>query len=306
MMKLFRGVLTPFALSIMLAGILCLTGCAPVDKVPDTGTVRLLSLDFPGSLNETPVADGNWRGHQLAECAADRDVPANVERLLGTCSQFFREGSGSDGMIELELALEEGINHSLIDLTLGQLYLLAGQGEPGLLPAEGPAADIGNWEKNKIRLLDRSHQLLQRASRQRPDDAVVDYLLADAARAAGDLQLAAEYVAQGMNKCTGGRSIGALRMYQQLNRYPAKYLGGASPEFPAEAVAQQISGDVTIDLLLSPAGEVRQAAAVASPAPSLTKAAFLALREGSFEAARVGKYPVWSWLRVTIAFNLDQ
>ena len=296
-------VVLTLALGLAAAGY-WLTGCASTQRTPTTEDAQAGVLTFPGSLDEIPVPEGEWRGHQLGDCAVDLDVPVKVENLLGTCSQFFREGSGSDGMIELEMALDAGTKHSLIDLTLGQLYLLAGQGEPSLLPVEGPAKDVGDWEKNKIRLLARSRSLLQRAARERPDDAVVDFLLADASRAAGDLALASEYTDRAMEKCTGGRSIGILRLYQQLNRYPARYLGGASPQYPADALANDVSGDVTIDLLLDPAGKVRQGLAVASPSSSLSQAAFESLREGKFESARVGKYPVWSWLRVTISFNL--
>lgn len=281
-----------------------LSGCAPTVPAPQDGPRPPAGLDFPGSLHETPVPEGGWRGHQLAGCAPEVAAPSRVEKLLALCAEFFREGSGSDGMIELELARERGVDHPLLDLTLGQLYLLAGQGEPQLLPAEGPAGDVGDWEKNRVRLLDRSRELLQKAAWARPDDAVVDYLLADAARAAGDQALASEYQEQGLNKCTAGRSMDILRRYQQLNRYPAKYLGGAAPEYPAEALAREISGPVDIDLLLDPTGRIRQAEAVSSPDPALSEAALRSLLEGRFEAARVGKYPVWSWLRVTIAFNL--
>lgn len=300
-MKLIR---TIFFLALACGPLV--SGCAPTRQEPATEPTPEATLAFPGSLSEVPAPEGNWRGHQLAGCSFDREVPARVERLLGICSEFFREGSGSDGMIELEMALEEGVRHSLIDLTLGQLYLLAGQGEPGLLPVEGPAADVGDWGRNKARLLARAQLLLERASRERPDDAVVDYLLADVSRAAGDQISAGQYQAQGMTKCTGGRAIGILRLYQQLNRYPAKYLGGASPEYPAGALAREISGEVTLDLLLDPTGKVRQVVDVASPAASLASAAAISLKSGTFEAARVGKYPVWSWLQVAIAFNLDK
>ena len=37
-------------------------------------------------------------------------------------------------MIEMEMGLEAGYRHPLMLLTLGQLYLMAGQGDPDLLP----------------------------------------------------------------------------------------------------------------------------------------------------------------------------
>lgn len=292
--------------SLLMTGfMLTAVGCATTGGSPGAGPAASGDLDFPGSLTEAPVPDGNWRGHQLSRCAGEEAVPRQVQGLLDLSAEFFQEGSGSDGMVEMEMALENGNRHSLVYLTLGQLYLLAGQGEPSLLPVEGPAADVGDWDRNKVRLLARARKLLQLAASQRPDDAVVDYLLADVARAAGNLDDAALFLSRAGDKCTGGKSLALLRFYQQLNRYPARYLGGASPQYPPEALAEGVSGDVTIDLLLDPAGRIRQGVAVDSPAASLTRAAFAALRLGQFEASRVGKYPVWSWLRVTIAFNLE-
>jgi len=283
---------------------LVFTACAP--SQPDVESQKVATLPAGWEdLRETPVPEGKWRAHRLAECREDTDVPQVVERYLGICSEYFREGSGSDGMIEMELGIEEGHRHSLMLLTLGQLYLMAGQGDPDLLPVEGPAADVGDWGRNRTRLLRRAAGLLQEAAETRLDDAAVDYLLADVARARGDQARAAELGASGMLKCTGGRSFGILWQYQKLNNYSPRYLGGSSPEFPQAALNKGVEGDVILDILLSPAGEVRQFAVVESPGESLTRAAEASLRKGRFEAARVGKYPIWSWLRVTTAFNLE-
>ncbi len=283
-------------------------GCAPGPGkgVPVTGAVAVDSDTAVGPvmLHEVPVPPGKWREHRLARCRPDTAVPYRVEKYLGTCSELFRDRSGSDGMIELEMALEAGVRHPLILLTLGQLYLMAGQGEPGLMPNEGPAADVGDWPRNQQRLLGRARLLLQEAGRGRPDDAAVDYLLADVTRAGGDFEGAAELVARGMTKCTGGRSFRIMQQYQDLRHYPAKYLGGVQPEFPREALAEGLSGDVVLDLLLDPAADIRQTVVVSSPGASLTRAAEAALKEGDFTPSKVGKYPVWSWLRVTISFNL--
>ena len=291
---------TVWGLILMMA----LGACAPgqpevaVEKTAATSAGRQ-------DLQETPVPEGQWRPHRLSDCREDLDVPSVVERYLGTCSEYFRDGSGSDGMIEMELGLAEGHRHSLMLLTLGQLYLLAGQGDPDLLPVEGPAADVGNWSRNRTRLLGRAEKLLLEAAETRLDDAAVDYLLADVERAKGNQDRAAALVASGRGKCTGGRSFGTLWQYQQLNKYPPRFLGGPSPEFPQSAVDKGDSGDVVLDVLLSPSGEVRQLVVVESPARSLTESASTSLREGGFEAARVGKYPIWSWLRVTTSFNLE-
>jgi TonB family protein len=290
-------------------GLLCLlalamAGCAsspPATESEDPVPVSAAPLSF----QEVPVPDGDWRPHRLARCLPDTNVSVTVERYLGICSEYFREGSGSDGMIEMELGLQEGYRHSLMLLTLGQLYLMAGQGDPDLLPVEGPAADVGDWNRNRTRLLGRAGDLLQEAAETRRDDAAVDYLLADVARARGDQDQADVLLASGMEKCTAGRSFAILWQYQQLNNYAPKYLGGASPVYPQAALKQGVEGDVVLDVLLSPAGEVRQVVAVDSPAETLTEAASASLRKGRFEAARMGKYPIWSWLRVTTAFNLE-
>ncbi len=303
----FRGRMLLVCLSFLPAVSLA-PGCAsgPGAGSPATGTAAVGpgSATGQGTLHEVPVPPGKWREHRLARCRPDTAVPYRVEKYLGTCSELFRDRSGSDGMIELEMALEAGVKHPLILLTLGQLYLMAGQGEPGLMPNEGPAADVGDWPRNQRRLLGRARLLLEEAGRGRPDDAAVDYLLADVDRAEGDFEGAAELVARGMTKCTGGRSFRIMRQYQDLHHYPAKYLGGVQPEFPQEALAEGLSGDVVLDLLLDPAARVRQAVVVSSPGTPLTAAAQAALEAGDFTPAKVGKYPVWAWLRVTISFNL--
>ena len=291
-------------LSLSLALSLALPACAPSRPGAESENITTRPAGW-NDLRETPVPEGKWRAHRLTECREDTDVPQVVERYLGICSEYYREGSGSDGMIEMEIGLAEGHRHSLMLLTLGQLYLMAGQGDPALLPVEGPAADVGDWDRNRTRLLRRAAGLLREASETRLDDAAVDYLLADVARARGDLARAAELVASGMLKCTGGRSFGILWHYQKLNNYSPRYLGGSSPVFPQAAMDKGVEGDVVLDVLLSPAGAVRQLVVVESPAESLTKAAAASLRKGRFEAARVGKYPIWSWLRVTTSFNLD-
>ena len=287
--------------TVLAGSLLGLAACA---TSPAPSPVKAPSPTPVDMMQETPVPDGDFRGHRLARCQDDVDVPRTVERYLATCSEYFRGGSGSDGMIELEMGLKAGHRHSLMLLTLGQMYLLAGQGNPDLLPVEGPAADLGSYQRNKPRLLVRSRELLTEALAKRPADAAVDYLLADVARTAGDMAEAERLAARGQTKCTGGRSFGTLLMYQELYRHPARYLGGPGPEFPQTAVNKGIGGEVVLDLLLSPAGEVRQYVVVESPAESLTQAAWRSLRQGQFQASSVGKYAVWSWLRVTTAFTL--
>jgi len=300
-----KNVSTGRALLVSCGAIaLCwgLVGCASQDKTPATATDLAANSEV---LQEKAVPDGAFREHVLARCLEPENVPAATEKYLAQCAAMFREGSGSDGMIEMEIGLSSGHRHPLMLMTLGQLYLLAGQGNPDLLPVEGPAADLGSYDLNKPRLLKRANNLLKEALVERPNDAAIDYLLADVARTGGNMQEAAAWMQSAHQKCTGGRSFRMLRMYQQLYEYPPRHSGGPAPEYPQAAVNAGVSGDVILDLLLSPAGEVRQYEVVASPGKTLTSAAWQSLQKGEFEAARVGKYGVWSWLRVTTAFNLS-
>ena len=130
----------------LLGLILVITGCAsnpPATRSEEPEPAPVVQAD----LTETPPPPGSWRPHQLADCPQDTDVPQVVERYLGICSEYFRDGSGSDAMIEMEMGLEQGHRHSLMLLTLGQLYLMAGQGDPRSLPARGRPPTPGAGKK---------------------------------------------------------------------------------------------------------------------------------------------------------------
>jgi TonB family protein len=229
-----------------------------------------------------------------------------VERCLADAADLYALGEGADAITELEICRENQGSGFLLDLTLGQLYLLAGQGEPELLPREGPAADVGDWDRNRVRLLERAAMLLRAAGRARPDDAAADFLLADVARARGHLAAADTIVWGALAKCSCQRSLEILRRYQQLNRYGAQLKGGVSPDYPERALARNIEGEVVLDLLVDPAGQVAQAVALSSPHPSLSRAAADALGAADIEPAKIGKYPIWSWLRVKTSFTLER
>jgi hypothetical protein len=296
--------------SALLAGVVFCSGCAHTD--PPQAPVRALkplALEgdelVPDSLHETPVGPGLNRVHEFDNCALGIAVPQKVEKVLGICSELYRHGSGSDGIIELEMALEEGNNHPLIYFTLGQLYLMAGQGNPDLMPGEGPAADVGNWDRNKKRLLGRSRELLAKAGQHLTTDGSVEFLLADVARASGDYNRADELAFTAAGMCLGGRTIQIMRMYQQLTVKPAELLAGDGPIYPEGSLNKGISGPVTLDLLINPQGQVRQAVVVDSPAEDLSLAAAAGLFRSYFQPGKIGKYPVWSWLRVTTNFNIE-
>lgn len=285
-----------------------ITACAPVVPEPATEPANLPVAPAPvfaPELTETPAPVGAWREHRLARCRDDLDVPARVEKLLSLLSELHRERSGRDGIVEMEMAYARGERHPLALTALGQLYLLAGQGDLSLLPREGPVRDVGTWERNRPRLLGRAKFLLEEAGRSWGEDAGIDYLLADVARASGDTISAAAHVAAAAGKCTGGRTFGLLQLYQQLNRYAARHEGGPAPVYPETAMQARVQGEVVVDLLLDPLATVRQVRVVSTPSPALAEAAAACLRGGRFAPARLGKYAVWSWLRVTVAFRLQ-
>lgn len=253
---------------------------------------------------EAPGPDSAWRPHLLSRCRGDDQAPPAVETSLALSYELFRNQSGSDAIMELELCLRRYPRDGLLLLTLGQLYLMAGQGEPWLLPREGPAADVGSWQRNRERLLARAQQLLTDALTVRTDDGAPYFLLADAHRAAGDSVSAEQALAQGLDKCSRQRSLEIMRRHQKLGAHPVRLLHNEPPEYPADLVSAGVEGEVVLDLLVSPAGSVVQVVPLSSPEPRLTAAASAALRRAVFQPARQGKYPIWAWIRIPTFFSL--
>jgi TonB family protein len=296
-----------FAVLLMLAaalGSLALWlpggGCAP----PPPPGVSQPPAPPPAVWQERPGPDGPWRPALLQRCQGSDATSLPAERALAVCFDLFTAREGSDAIMGLELYLQEHAPDGLVLLALGQLYLMAGQGEPELLPREGPAADVGDWVRNRRRLLGRAEALLAEAGGQRPDDSVADYLLGDVARARGDTAAAHTAWERGLAKCSRPRSFDLLRDYQMLQPRAARLTASVAPDYPLEALQQGITGEVVLDLLVSPHGEVVQFVTVSSPDPALTAAAGQALLQARCEPARLGKYPLWSWLRVPTQFSL--
>ena len=170
--------------------------------------------------------------------------------MLKTAWQLFTYGEGGDAIVELEIRLKDSVQHDgLVLLTLAQLYVMAGQGETTLVPGEGPAADTGKWDLNKPRFLKRALQILEEARRVRPDDAFVEYLVADAIRAGGDLEKATEYLNTGKEKCSLLSSVEILQKYQDLLSAVAVQISMDSPVYPESAVLSSVRGEVVLDLL---------------------------------------------------------
>jgi len=284
---------------------LLLIGCATTDQPSRTPPPPVPSVPV-AQWQEEPVPEGPWRPHLLKRCRGADIMPPLAEQALNDCWDLWSHREGSDAIMVLELHLQDHEPEGLLLLALAQLYLLAGQGVPRAMPREGPAADLGDWPRSRERVLNRADSLLKQAVALRPDDSAVEYLLADVARARGDSVMAQRALQAGLAKCSQTRSFDLLRQYQELNLYQPKGLEPAEPVYPEEASRAGLQGEVVLDLLISPAGEVLQVESVASPGTSLTAAAAAALRQVRFAPARVGKYPIWSWYRVPVQFRLSR
>lgn len=290
--------------SLLLAGLGCAP--APLPRV-DSPPPPVVPAPAPGEpdLRETPAPDGPWRPHLLSRCRGEDTAGAAVEKSLSAAFELHRYRAGSDAVMELELCLRSNPGSGLLLLTLGQFYLLAGKGDRSLLPREGPAADVGNWSRNRERLLGRAEHLLRSAGTIRPDDGAVDFLLADVAMARGDSLGAAATRARGLGKCALTRSLEILKRYQELEPRPPRLAQNVVPLYPEAAGQARVSGEVIQDLLVSPAGKVVQVVTVSSPDDRLSDAAATALRQAIFEPGKLGDYPLWCWIRVPTRFRLE-
>jgi TonB family protein len=290
---------------VLGAGLLAGGGCSSPPP-PVTGEeAGAPAPEPPATWHEVPNPDMEWRPHLLQRCRDRQEEPsAAALPCLREAWDLFAAREGAAAIEVLEACLRRARHDPLLLLTLGQLYVMAGQGEPGLVPAAGPAADVGDWRRNRRRLLARAEELLQEAWSRRPEDAAVVYLLADVARARLDTATAGRLTAVAGELCSLPESFEILQRHQQLNPYPARILESPPPEYPDAAARDRVSGRVVLDLLISPAGRIVQSVPVSSPDPRLTAAAAAALQRGRAAPARLGKYPVWSWLRIPVDFTL--
>ena len=287
------------------------SGCAPVATrqalpvSPDLTLPDATPEPTPEAWRESPAPEGDWRPHVLARCRRADEAPPAVERALGFAWDLYRnKRAGSDAIMELEICLRAHPRDGLLLVTLGQMYLLGARGERALVPREGPAAATRQWSRTRERLLDRAESLLREARTVRPDDGSVEYLFSDLSTTRGDTTAAALLLAEGTRKCLLPRSLEILRRYQGLQGRPARLVSRVAPDFPVEAGREGKSGVVELDLLIDPAGFVVQTVTVASPDSRLTTAAAAALLAARFEPARLGEYPVWSWLRLPVPFKI--
>jgi TonB family protein len=293
---------------IHAAGLLVLTlaclmgGCSAQRGTDPTRGPRSVGI----LRHEIPAPEGSWRPHELRRCADGDGTMLTQSDLdvIALANELYRLGEGDDAIFELEFHLARKTQVSgLVLLTLGQLYVLAAQGAPTVEPHEGPAAMAGDWDTDRPRLVARAEAVLREAAELRPDDSAVDYLLADAIRCRGAMATADQSFALGTTKCTRLSGMDVLIRFQEISPHPARQLAGVELEYPAAAARDGVSGEVVMDLLISPDGRVAQVTIVAEPDRRLGSAAATALLQATFSAGRIGKYPVWSWIRVTVAFG---
>lgn len=85
---------------------------------------------------------------------------------------------------------------------------------------------------------------------------------------------------------------------------PAQLLRSVPPVYPAMAKAQHISGDVQIDALIDPAGNVTSMSIISGPA-LLHQAATAALKQWKYKPAELDGNPTSMHLTVTLRFRLQ-
>ncbi len=255
------------------------------------------------STREIAPPDGDWRLHRLRRCAEPAAPTGAQSESLALAWRLFEQGSGGDAVAELESYLREHDSDPDVLLTLGQLYLLAGLGGESVVPREGPAARTGDPEGDRAAWLARAASLLAEAAAFKSDDSVVDYLRAEVAREQGDVEAAMATELQGMRKCSCAESLEVVRRYQRVRTYPAQVTSPIRPAYPDAARRQKRQGSVRLDLLIDPEARVVQVDIVDGD-PILAAAAAEAAPYAGYQAARVGLYPVWAWLRVTVDFRM--
>ncbi len=253
-------------------------------------------------LAEDPAPLGGIRLIRLARCAEESPLQPDVKASLASAASLVRGGNGADGITELELCVADHPEAGSALLMLAQCYLAAAWGRPDLAPREGTLAASGDRDRDLARWVDRAFTLLEAAEGQRPDDAVVDYLRAEVWRLRHDDDAAATSEYLGMRKCSYIRSLEMVKRLQRLQSYPAAVVGELKPHYPEAAAARGITGTVTLDLLVDPEGRVEQVVTVSGP-PLLAGAVEAAARDAGYQAGRVGAYPVWCWLRVSVGFG---
>jgi len=84
----------------------------------------------------------------------------------------------------------------------------------------------------------------------------------------------------------------------------ARLIKSAPPTYPALAKSNHIQGDVTMDALVDPAGNVTDVKVISGP-PPLQGAAMAALRQWKYEPARLDGRPVAFHLNVTVKFHIN-
>ena len=264
-----------------------------------------LPLTLAGAA-ETPVyGDADWRPHMLARCEPHAPLRGPDREVADEALELFGLGNGGDGIVVLEAALQRPGREPWLPLLAAQIYIMAGQGEPHCQPSAGPAPATGDWPRDRTRWLDRAQRLLDRVEAAWPDDGLVDFLRADAARAAGDQETAANQDLRGRGKCTHMASMDLVAGMRDLGRKPPRVIAPIVPTYPKEAVRARVQGEVILDLLIDPQGRATEAVVVGRADRRLAEAARAAARDGGYQAAMVGYYPVWSWLRVPVRFTLD-
>ena len=284
-----------------------MTTSALVRRVGGSGAGLLAMLALFSALALPAMAEvpGDWRPHRLERCARHLPPAGPSRAVLEEAVELFELRNGGDAAVVLEYGLQEDPRHPWLLLLLGQIYQLAGPGDPHCVPSTGPGKPRGDWPADRARLLDLADTRLQQLQRLWPDDGLVVFLRADVARARDDHDAAAELDLQGRRLCTHELSLDLVRRLRDLRRRMPRVIAPIVPEYPRQCVRERVQGEVLLDLLIDPQGRVAEAVIIGTPDRRLAAAATDAASAAGYQAAQVGYYPIWAWLRVPVLFTLE-
>src|SRR5579864_7087748 len=89
------------------------------------------------------------------------------------------------------------------------------------------------------------------------------------------------------------------------NVVPAKLVEQAKPEYPEDAKSRGMEGDVVLRAVILMDGSVGGLGSIASPDPSLTKAAMNAVRQWRYEPSLLNGKPMETVTTITVNFQLE-
>jgi protein TonB len=107
----------------------------------------------------------------------------------------------------------------------------------------------------------------------------------------------------------GGRvtsNMGQIFDLKDLDQQPSPRGMRAEPQYPFEMKRQGINGEVTLQFLVDPQGDVRDVVVIKSSHREFESPAIQAVQKWKFRPGRKGGKAVTTRMQIPIAFNLNE